>query len=67
MNLDTYYRSLAAQRLQEMADSLIALSREAERADAHEAAFELADLSTQLLDMGVEASGRRARPHPTGR
>lgn len=62
INLDTYYQGLAAQRLQEMADTLLTLSREAEQADAHEAAFHLADLSTQLLDMGVEASGRRTPP-----
>jgi hypothetical protein len=44
MNLDTYYRGLAAQ------------------SDAHTAAFQLADLSTQLLEMGVEAAGRRHQP-----
>jgi hypothetical protein len=31
INLDTYYRGLAAQRLQELADNLLELSREAER------------------------------------
>jgi signal transduction histidine kinase len=56
INLDTYYRGLAAQRLQQLADELLSLSREAEQADAHDAAFHLADLSTQLLDMGVEAT-----------
>jgi signal transduction histidine kinase len=62
MNLDTYYRGLAAQRLQRLADDLLDLSREAEQSDAHTAAFQLADLSTQLLEMGVEAAGRRHQP-----
>jgi hypothetical protein len=62
INLDTYYRGLAAQRLQELADSLLSLSSEAERADAHDAAWHLADLSTQLLDLGVAVSGRRTPP-----
>lgn len=59
INLDAYYRGLAAERLQELADNLLHLSREAERADAHDAAWHLADLSTQLLDMGLAVSGRR--------
>lgn len=59
MNLDTYYRGLAAQRLQRMADELLTLSREAEQADAHDAAFHLADLSTQLLDMGIDMAADR--------
>jgi signal transduction histidine kinase len=62
INLDTYYRGLASQRLQRLADELLELSREAEGADAHAAAFHLADLSTQLLDMGIDAGGRRATP-----
>lgn len=53
INLDTYYRGLAAERLQELGDRMMDLSREAERADAHDAAWHLADVSTQLLDMGV--------------
>jgi hypothetical protein len=59
INLDMYYRGLAAERLQALADDLLALSREAEESDAHDAAWHLADLSTQLLDMGVRVSGRR--------
>jgi hypothetical protein len=62
INLDTYYRGLAAQRLQELADNMLRLSSEAERADAHDAAWHLADLSTQLLDMGVTLGGRRTPP-----
>lgn len=62
INLDAYYRGLAAERLQELADSLLHLSREAETADAHDAAWHLSDLSTQLLDMGVTVSGRRTPP-----
>ncbi|HVL98713.1 MAG TPA: hypothetical protein VM324_05425 [Egibacteraceae bacterium] len=58
INLDTYYRGLAAERLQELGDRLLALSREAEKADAHDAAWHLADLATQLLDMGIEVGGR---------
>jgi hypothetical protein len=61
INLDTYYRGLAAQQLQRLADDLLELSSEAERADAHDAAFNLADLSTQLLDMGVAVTGSRYR------
>ncbi|HEY8339334.1 MAG TPA: hypothetical protein VIK95_05665 [Egibacteraceae bacterium] len=63
MNLDAYYRGLASQQLQELGDRLIGLSREAEQAGAHEAAFRLADLSTQLLDLGVDASGQQT-PDP---
>ena len=60
MNLDVYYRGLAGERLQEMADRMLTLSREAEQASAHRAALHLADLATQLLDMGLDVSGRRA-------
>lgn|GEM_PF-2795264 len=59
MNLDVYYRGLAGERLQAMADRMLALSREAEQAAAHDAALQLADLATQLLDMGLEITGRR--------
>lgn len=64
MNLDTYYRGLAAERLQELGDRLLELSREAERAEAHDAAWHLADLSTQLLDMGLEAGGHTTPDAP---
>lgn len=63
MNLDAYYRGLAAERLQRLADDLIELSRESEQADAHDAAFHLADVSTQLLDIGVELGGPHTRGH----
>lgn len=59
IDLDTYYRSLAAERLQELADRMMTLSREAEAAEAHDAALHLADLSTQLLDLGLQVGGRR--------
>ncbi|MDP9405657.1 MAG: hypothetical protein M3O86_03510 [Actinomycetota bacterium] len=62
MNLDAYYRGLAAQRLQELGDQLLQLSREAERAEAHDAAWHLADLSTQLLDLGVSVSNAHTPP-----
>lgn len=59
IDLDIYYRSLAAERLQELADRMMTLSREAETAEAHEAAWHLADLSTQLLDLGLQVGGQR--------
>ncbi len=62
INLDAYYRGLAAERLQELGDRLLQLSREAERADAHDAAWHLADLSTQLLEMGVSVSNAHTPP-----
>lgn len=58
MNLDTYYRGLAGERLQSLGDELLVLSREAESSGAHDAAWHLSDLSTQLLDMGVQATGQ---------
>ena len=64
INLDAYYRGLAAQQLQELGDGLLQLSREAERADAHDAAWHLADLSTQLLEMGLDVSNAQTRPVP---
>lgn len=60
INLDVYYRGLAAERLQELGDRLLELSGEAERADAHDAALHLADLATQLLDMGLHVGGHTA-------
>lgn len=62
INLDRYYRGLAAERLQELGDRLLELSREAEQSAAHDAAWHLADLSTQLLDLGVELAGQRTPP-----
>ena len=62
INLDAYYRGLAAQRLQELGDGLLALSREAERSEAHDAAWHLADLSTQLLEMGLGVSTEQTSP-----
>lgn len=53
INLDAYYLGLAAERLQTLGDEMMELSGEAERADAHDAALHLSDLSTQLLDMGL--------------
>lgn len=58
MNLDTYYRGLAAAQLQELGDRLLELSREAGSAEAHDAAWHLADLSTQLLEMGLDVGGQ---------
>lgn len=58
INLDTYYRGLAAERLQELGDRFLAMAREATTAEAHEAAWQLSDLATQLLDMGLEVGGK---------
>lgn len=62
INIDTYYRGLAAERLQELGDRFLALSQEAEQAGAHEAAWHLSDLATELLDMGLEVGGQRTPP-----
>jgi hypothetical protein len=56
IDIDVYYRGLAAERLHEMGDRLLGLSREAEQADAHSAALHLADIATQLEDMAREAA-----------
>jgi hypothetical protein len=57
INLDAYYRGLAAEELQALGDRLLSLSGEAEQAEAHQAARHLADVATQLLDMGLEVAG----------
>ena len=62
INLDAYYRGLAAEQLQELGDRLLTMSREAEQAEAHDAAWHLADLSTQLLDMGMSVSNASTPP-----
>lgn len=56
IDIDVYYRGLAAERLSEMGDSMLGLSREAEEANAHSAAMHLADVATQLEGMAREAS-----------
>ena len=63
INLDSYYRGLAAEKLQALGDELLTLSREAEKAEAHDAAWHLADLSTQLLEMGMSVSTAQTAPH----
>ena len=65
INLDAYYRGLAAERLQEMGDALLQLSREAESSEAHDAAWHLADLSTQLLEMGLDVSNATTPSAPS--
>ena len=65
INLDAYYRGLAAERLQELGDRLLTLSREAEQAEAHDAAWHLSDLSTHLLDIGL-AVGNASTPPTSG-
>lgn len=64
INLDSYYRGLAAEQLQALGDKLLQLSSEAERADAHDAAWHLADLSTQLLDLGMSVNTAHTAPLP---
>ena len=56
IDIDVYYRGLAAERLHEIGDQMLVLSREAEEASAHSAALHLADLATQLESMAREAS-----------
>ena len=63
INLDSYYRGLAAEQLQALGDQLLTLSKEAEGADAHDAAWHLADLSTQLLEMGLSVGNQQTAPH----
>lgn len=63
INLDSYYRGLAAEQLQALGDQLLTLSKEAEGADAHDAAWHLADLSTQLLEMGLSVGTMQTAPH----
>lgn len=63
INLDIYYRGLAADHIQQLADRLLRLSQEAECADAHRAALHLADAATQLLDMGTEVNWQRTTSH----
>jgi hypothetical protein len=64
INLDVYYRGLAAERLQAIADQLLDLSREAEEAQAHDAAWHLADVSTQLLDIALDLGGGQTSREP---
>lgn len=54
MNLDAYYRGLAAERVQQLSDEFLSLSREAAEADADSAAWRLSSLATQLLDMKAD-------------
>ncbi len=58
IDLDGYYRGLAAEDCQRLADTLLERSREAELAGAHQAAWRLADASTQLLDLGLSIGGQ---------
>jgi hypothetical protein len=64
INLDVYYRGLAAEQLQQLADQLLELAREAEQSDAHDAARHLADVSTQLLDIGIALGGQHTPREP---
>lgn len=59
IDLDGYYRGLAAEDCQRLADTLLERSRAAELAGAHQAAWRLADASTQLLDLGLSLAGQQ--------
>ncbi|MGH8908890.1 MAG: hypothetical protein ACRD0K_20955 [Egibacteraceae bacterium] len=59
IHTDMYYKGVAGERIQELADRLFRLSQEAEREDAHDAALDLADVATQLLEVGVQMAGKR--------
>lgn len=56
IDINTYFRGLAADRLREMGDTMLTLSREAEESNAHMAAMHLADIATQLEHIAHEAS-----------
>lgn len=64
INLDAYYRGLAAEELQRLGDRLLVLSREAEGARAHSAALHLAEASTELLELGMSVGGLRTSHDP---
>jgi hypothetical protein len=59
VNLDAYYRGLAAEELQQLGDRLMLLSGEAEAAGASDAAWHLSELATELLDMGLGVGNQR--------
>ena len=59
MNLDAYYRGLAAEKLQQLGDQLMILSGEAAQSAAHDAAWHLSELATELLEMGLEVGNQR--------
>ena len=61
IDINTYFRGLAAERLREFGDRMMELSQEAEEASAHLAAMHLADISTQL---GAIAQEALAEPTP---
>lgn len=62
IDINTYYRGLAAERLSEMGDRMLKLSGEAEEANAHSAALHLADLATQLEHMSREVAPPTPEP-----
>lgn len=64
MNLDAYYRGLAAEQLQELGDRLMVLSAEAARSGAHDAAWHLSDVATELLEMGLEVGNQHTPRTP---
>lgn len=59
VNLDAYYRGLAAEDLQRLGDQLMVLSGEAAQAGAHDAAWHLSELATELLEMGLDVGQQR--------
>ncbi len=66
IDIDAYYRGLAGDDIQVLADRLLALSQQAELAGAHSAALHLADASTQMTDLAQDVGGAQApQPAPT--
>lgn len=61
INVDRYYRGVAGESIQQLADRLLRLSQEAQQQAAHDAALHLADAATQLLDVGSEVGIRRSQ------
>lgn len=62
IDINTYFRGLAAEQLRELGDRMLALSQKAEEANAHMAAMHLADIATQLEDIAREASPEAPQP-----
>jgi len=63
IDIDAYYRGLAGDDIQVLADRLLALSQQAELAGAHGAALHLADASTQMSDLAQDVGGQQP-PQP---
>lgn len=62
IDLNAYYRGAAAEQVQDLADGLARLAGDAGQVGADDAALHLADLSTQLLDLGIDLAADRHEP-----